>query len=72
MKYMNLIKTKTAAVVAFVTAMALPAMSHAALTSDVKTAIQGGFTDAQEGMGLMVVGFAALFAVGLVIRLVRK
>ena len=52
--------------------MALPAMSHAALTSDVKTAIQGGFTDAQEGMGLMVVGFAALFAVGLVIRLVRK
>ncbi|WP_268864946.1 hypothetical protein [Kingella kingae] len=42
------------------------------MTPEVKTAIQGGFTDAQEGMGLMVVGFAALFAVGLVIRLVRK
>lgn len=70
---MNLKKWRNAVVATSATGLALiPTVSHAALTPEVKTAIQGGFTDAQEGMGLMVVGFAALFAVGLVIRLVRK
>lgn len=41
------------------------------LSSDVKTAINGGFTDAQEAAGLIIGGLAVLFGILLVKRLLR-
>lgn len=48
---------------------ALPLSAQAALTEGVKTAINNGFSDAQEGAGLILVGLAALFGIRLVMRL---
>lgn len=52
--------------------MLVSTSSHAALAADVKSAIQGGFTDANEAAGLLVIGFAGLFAVMLVVKLFRR
>lgn len=63
-------KLKTAAYAAPLAVLAaLPLSAQAALTEGVKTAITNGFADVQEGAGLMVVGFAALFGIRLIMRL---
>ena len=48
---------------------ALPVTANAALADGVKTAITNGFSDAQEGAALILVGLAALFGIRLVMRL---
>lgn len=50
----------------------LPMTANAALTEGVKNAITGGFADAQEGAGLMIVGFAAIFGIMLIKRLFTR
>lgn len=73
MEKLNGFKAKTvAAVTTTVVAFVVPTSAHAALATEVKTAIQNGFTDGQEAMGLMIVGFAALFAIGLVLKLLKR
>lgn len=57
---------------AFGVAAVVPATANAALPAAVQTAIEGGFTDAQSAMGWMIVGFAGLFAIRLVVRLINK
>ena len=68
-KLMKTMKTKAAVVVAAISA--LPMAAHAALSDDVKNAINGGFTDAQQAAGLIVGGLAVLFGILLVKRLLR-
>ena len=53
-------------------AAVVPATASAALPAAVENAINGGFTDAQTAMGWMIVGFAGLFAIRLVVRLINK
>nr|DAX85104.1 MAG TPA: coat protein [Inoviridae sp.] len=66
-------KLKTAAYAAPLAVMAaLPLSAQAALTDGVKNAITGGFADAQEGAGLMIVGFAAIFGIMLIKRLFTR
>lgn len=62
-------KTKAAAVTAAL--MTLPMAAHAELPSGVKTAIQGGFSDANEAAGLIIGGLAVLFGILLVRRLLK-
>lgn len=68
---MKMFKKLTAAPYAALLAVmaALPLSAQAALTEGVKTAINNGFSDAQEGAGLILVGLAALFGTRLVMRL---
>lgn len=70
-KNMKMFKKLTAAPYAALLAVmaALPLSAQAALTEGVKTAINNGFSDAQEGAGLILVGLAALFGTRLVMRL---
>ena len=63
-------KLKTAAYAAPLAVLAaLPVTANAALADGVKTAITNGFSDAQEGAALILVGLAALFGIRLVMRL---
>lgn len=62
-------KTKVAAVIAAL--VALPMTANAALPDGVKTAISGGFSDANEAAGLIIGGLAVLFGILLVRRLLR-
>lgn len=73
-KIMKMIKKlKTAAYAAPLAVLAaLPLSAQAALTDGVKNAITGGFADAQEGAGLMIVGFAAIFGIMLIKRLFTR
>lgn len=56
----------------FAVMAALPMTANAALADGVKTAITNGFSDAQEGAALILVGLAALFGIRLVMRLFGK
>ena len=71
---MKMFKKLTAAPYAALLAVmaALPVTANAALADGIKNAITGGFSDAQEGAALIVVGFAALFGIRLVMRLFGK
>lgn len=72
MKMMNIAKKygkKIVVAVPFVALGALPVTANAALADGVKTAITNGFSDAQEGAALILVGLAALFGIRLVMRL---
>jgi hypothetical protein len=73
-KIMKMIKKLKTAVYAAPLAVlaALPLSAQAALTEGVKNAITGGFADAQEGAGLMIVGFAAIFGIMLIKRLFTR
>lgn len=70
-KIMKMIKKlKTAAYAAPLAVLAaLPLSAQAALADGVKTSINNGFADAQEGAGLILVGLAALFGIRLIMRL---
>lgn len=64
---------RSAGMAAIAVSMAVaPVAANAALPQAVQTAIEGGFTDAQSAMGWMIVGFAGLFAIRLVVRLINK
>lgn len=69
-KLLNLRHAAAAAV--GVGTLAVSTGAHAALNGTVKTAIEGGFSDAAEAVGLMIVGFAGIFAVKLVMRLFNR
>ena len=73
-KIMKMIKKLKAAAYAAPLAVlaALPLSAQAALADGVKTAINNGFSDAQEGAALILVGLAALFGIRLVMRLFGK
>lgn len=73
-KIMKMIKKlKTAAYAAPLAVLAaLPMTANAALNEGVKNAINGGFSDAQEGAGLMIIGFAAIFGIMLIKRLFAR
>lgn len=66
------IKRKSGMALGAVSMAVAPVAANAALPAAVETAIQGGFTDANSAMGLMIVGFAGLFAIGLVMKLLRR
>ena len=66
------IKRKSGMAVGAVSMAVAPVAANAALPAAVETAIQGGFTDANSARGLMIVGFAGLFAIGLVMKLLRR
>jgi hypothetical protein len=70
-KNMKMFKKLTAAPYAALLAVmaALPVTANAALADGVKTSINNGFSDAQEGAALILVGLAALFGIRLVMRL---
>lgn len=64
---------RSAGMAAVAVSMAVaPVAANAALPDAVQKAIEGGFTDAQSAMGWMIVGFAGLFAIRLVVRLINK
>lgn len=63
-------KLKAAAYAAPLAVLAsLPLSAQAALDDGVKTSINGGFSNAQEGAALILVGLAGLFGIRLVMRL---
>ena len=63
-------KLKAAAYAAPLAVLAsLPLSAQAALVDGVKTSINNGFADAQEGAGLILVGLASLFGIRLIMRL---
>ena len=64
---------RSAGMAAVAVSMAVaPVAANAQLPQAVQQAIEGGFTDAQSAMGWMIVGFAGLFAIRLVVRLINK
>lgn len=66
-------KSRNQVIAAVGTGLAVASTSaNAALADGVKNAINGGFSDANEAAGLMVIGFAGIFAVLLVMRLIKR
>ena len=64
---------RSAGMAAVAVSMAVaPVAANDQLPQAVQQAIEGGFTDAQSAMGWMIVGFAGLFAIRLVVRLINK
>lgn len=71
----NILKTlnaKTVGAIATVSAAAVAVPARADFISEVKTAVETGFSNSTTVATAIVIGFAGIFAIKLVLRLIGK
>lgn len=72
MKFIKKINAKTTGAIAAVSAAAIALPARADFVADVKNAVEGGFTNATTVATAIVIGFAGIFAIRLVLRLIGR